>query len=449
MSRQSGNFLLQALLALSLVFAFVPFVASRLAARDTDAQMYSTTRQVETASIAARIFIRENANYLPYDTTVISGDAFADTLEAYGLPLGFVPHTALGQDIALVIEKSPYEVTARLELTDGGLSWLRRAELVRRIGFYAGITDGMIVVGVPLEEAFTDVVRRDGGTDTGFLTDLDMGANTLDNAGTVFAYRGMFNALESRGLTVTGVENGRKVRSQIDTMTASRAVFQSTSGESALSLTRGELSLGSINARTVARFGDAGSFTANAAGVYDFSMTAGRTGFTGPGEWNVRGSVVADRINFNVERLDISASINATRGQDVFVMPDELEYSSKSGIEADILAASNITLRDQTSDALVDGQSGAVVIDIRPAGVSVLPDALVDGVDNGAFAILKSAADASSDTVDCKSVISSLDGNYNQKSMAQYIICQYVYWQRLEKRIDIKQCLMDGRSDCM
>ena len=59
MSRQNGNFLLQALLALTLIFSFIPFFAQRLAARDMDAQMYASTQKVEVAQTAARIFIRE------------------------------------------------------------------------------------------------------------------------------------------------------------------------------------------------------------------------------------------------------------------------------------------------------------------------------------------------------------------------------------------------------
>ena len=433
------------------MFAFVPFIASQLASRDRDTQMYSTTRQVDVASTAARIFVRENANYIPYDTTVISGDSFADTLEAYGLPLGFVPHTALGQDMALVLDKTPGAVTARIELTGGDLSGIGRAELARRIGFYADVVGDTVVVGVPLDDNFSDIVRRNGtgNNDASFLTDLNVGDFVFDNAGTVFARNGEFTAVEGGGLTVTGIENGRKVRNQIDTMTASRTVFQSASGESALSLTRGELALSGISAKTVAKFGDTGNFTADAAGVYDFTMTAGRTAFTGPAQWNVRGSVVSDHINFNVERIDISADINAARGQDVFILSDDLEYNSKSGIEVGVLSASNITLRDQTSDALSDGQSGAVVLDIRPAGTSVLPDVLFDGIDNASFGIIARASDDKGKTVDCKSIISSFEGNYNQKSLSQYIICQYVFWQRLEHRIDIKQCLMDGRGDCI
>ena len=66
MQKQTGNFLLQALLALTLVFAFMPFFAARISARDTAAQMYAATEQVESAYAAARIYLYEEKDKLPY-----------------------------------------------------------------------------------------------------------------------------------------------------------------------------------------------------------------------------------------------------------------------------------------------------------------------------------------------------------------------------------------------
>lgn len=451
MSRQSGNFLLQALLALSLVFAFIPFLAGQLATRDRDAQMYSATRQVDVASTAARIFIRENASHIAYEQTVVSGSDFADLLEPYGLPLGFVPRTALGQDISLVINKTPDAISAYLELSGGDISSLRAAELARRIGFYASSNGNVINVGIALDEGFSDVVRRNETNldASAFLTDLDMGGFVFDNAGAVIARTGVFDTAMTTTLSVTGTENGRNVRNKIENLATTRAVFQSKDGGAALSLLRGMLTADSVDARTISKFGDAGNFTANSASLYEFSMTAGRSGFTGPGTWNVNGNVVSDRINFSVERLDVSSYINVSRGQDVYINPDDLEYSTRSGIETDNLIASNVTMRDQTSDALSGGATGAVIIDVRPAGTSYLPDAYVNDVDNGTFEIIATPAADDGKTVDCKSVISKMEGVYNQRSLSQYIICQYVYWQRLEQRMDIIQCLRDGRSDCI
>lgn len=447
---QSGNFLLQALLALTCIFAFMPFFASRLASRDMAAQMYSTTRQIDNAAAAARIFIRENASALPYNETVVSGTQFTDLLEPYGLPLGFRPQTALGQSISLVIDKDSAQVSAYLKMTGGNLSGIQMAELVRRIGFYAATDNDALVVAIALDDAYSDVVRRnDTDLDAGaFLANLEMNGNSLNGVGDIIANRAGFDTGEITTLSLTGTENGRKSKNSIKNATADRAIFQSPDGESALSLTRGALSVDSVDARTVAAFGDAGTFNANTASVYDFAMTAGRTSFTGPANWYVRGNVVSDKINFSVERLEINSFLNAARGQDVYIDEDSLSYSAYSGISVASIATSNITMRDQTSDALSDGETGAVILDIRLAGTSILPDAFVSTINNDTIAPLKSPSESNNATVACKALIAELGGTYNAKSLAQHIICQYYFWQRLEQRIDIKQCMLNGGSNC-
>lgn len=451
MQQQRGNFLLQAMLALGVIFAFVPFVARKLSGRDVDARMYSATRQIDVAQTAARIFIRENSNNISYETTVVSGNAFADLLEPYGLPLGFVPRTALGQDIALVIHKTPMAISAYLELTGGNLSAMDRAELARRIGFYADDTETGINVGIELTDVYSDVVRRNEPNldNSGFLTELDMGGFSVNNIGNLFAVRGEFDGAEFNTLSITGIEAGRKAQNKVVQMLSNRSVFQSQTGESALSLTRGTLYSNGFHGKTVSLYGDAGNFYASDTSVYELAMAAGRTSFSGPSSWEVHGNVVASNINFSVERLDISSTLNASRGQDVFIDEETLEYSSKSGIEVDVMHAANITLRDQISSVIGGDTDGAVLLDVRPAGTSVLPDVLISDINNDDFEIISDPSADTADVVTCKDIITELDGVYNKQSLAQNLICQFVYWQRLEQRIDIKQCLMVGRSDCM
>lgn len=451
MHQQRGNFLLQALLALGLVFAFVPFLSRQLIDRNVDSRMSVASRQVDVAQTAARIFIRENLSNIPYDTTVISGNEFSDILEPYGLPLGFVPRTALGQDVALIINKTSESVSAHLELTGGKLSGIERAELARRIGFYATQTDDGINVAVALTDMYSDVVRRNDNNldNSGFLTDLNMGGFVLDNVGNLFASHGEFDSAQFNTLSVNGVEYGRQEKNIIENLYADKAIFQSKTGESALSLARGTLLVDNAEFRTMSLYGDTGNLAANDVAVYELTMTAGYTSFTGPGEWNVRGNVVSNNISFSVERLDISSYLNTTRGQDVFIDADTLDYSTKSGIEVGTLYASNVTVRDQTSSGLSGGLSGGVILDIRPAGTTMLPDAYVSDVNNDAFEIISDVSADSGDTETCKSIIENLEGVYNKQSLSQYLICQYVYWQRLERRVDIKKCLMAGGNGCI
>ena len=79
----------------------------------------------------------------------------------------------------------------------------------------------------------------------------------------------------------------------------------------------------------------------------------------------------------------------------------------------------------------------------------MLPDVLVDSINNDNFKILKNPDTDNGDTITCKDIIIDFGGVYNSKSLAQNLICQYVFWQRLEHRIKIKQCLMAGGGDCI
>ncbi len=300
MQKQSGNFLLQALLSLALIFAFMPFFAQRLAARDMSAAMYATTEQVQTASTAARIFVREASNELPYGQTVFTENDFSDTLEPYGLPLGFVPRTVLGQSVSLTVDKSDIQVSAYLELSGGELSGVQLAELARRIGFYGVVSGDRVLVGVPLDEFYSDVVRRNESSleNSAFLTDLEMGGFVFKGAGNIVARQGEFSTGQFGVLSVSGTEYGRDEKNEIDSIVANKAIFQSALGDSALSLTRGDLAVGSVDARTVSKFGAASNFAANTTSVYDFSMAAGKTGFTGGADWDIEGDVLQTILNF-------------------------------------------------------------------------------------------------------------------------------------------------------
>ncbi|MBQ0013268.1 MAG: hypothetical protein KBS86_01700 [Proteobacteria bacterium] len=453
MHKQSGNFLLQALLALTVMFAFIPMVVGRISSRDLDAKMYATTNQIEIFQTVARIYVRENADGLSYGQTILSGNALIDALEPYGLPIGFRSRTALDQDVRVIVDKSPTDIIAGIEIIGGKTSELDNAELARRIGFYATTIDNGVYVGVVLSDSYSDVVRRNETnlTNSRFLNDLDMGDNSLSGAVSVSGHNGVFETGQFDNISISGIETDRKIKNTIKTIITDKTVFQSRTGETALTLTRGTLSAKNVTTRTIAEYGDTGNLTARVAGVYDFSMTAGRTGFTGPLDWSVHGSLISDRINFSVERLDISSYLNAASGQDVYIdsSSSELTYSSNSGIDTGTIFASNITLRDQTSGGINLGASGGIIVDVRPAGTSVLPDVYIESINNDDIEILADPAGADAQTETCKSIISDLGKTYNSHSLAQKIICEYVFWQRLEKRIDIKQCMLSGGNGCM
>ncbi len=450
MQKQSGNFLLQALLALTLVFAFMPFFARSISSRDTAAQMYAATEQIESAYGAARVYLYEEKDNLPYKKQELSGEEFVSVLENYGLPLGYQPKTYFNQNISLVIDKNEEGVFAFINISGGKLSKVQLAELSRRIGFYAHVNGNNIEVDIPLDIKYSDIVsKKETDEQVGFLSELDMGDKSIDKIGVLFARNGAFESAQFTTLSLYGVEENKKSKNKISDLYANKAVFQSADGSAALSLSRGKINTGSASLRTISRFGTTGGFESNTASVYDFSMTEGRTGFDGPSDWVVRGSVLADNFSFTVDRLDIGSYLDASRGQDVYIDPEKLAYVTNKGIDVKNIYAANISLRDQTSYGLLNGQSGVLLVDIRPAGTSLLPDVLVDGINNDSFEIIADPKDTSGKIISCKDIISQMDVQYNSKSLAQNIICQYVFWQRLETRINIKQCLQSGRDDCM
>lgn len=450
MRNQRGDFLLQALLALTLVFAFMPFFARKLSSRDFAAQMYTATEQIETAYNAARIYLREEKENLPYRKQELSGNKFVDLLESYGLPLGYVPETSFKQKLSLIIDKNPDGIIGFIKVSGGKLSKIQMAELARRIGFYARLNGTDIEVIIPIDTVYSDIVsKKETDENIGFLNELDMNDNSIDKIGVLFARNGVFETAQFNTLVLYGVESGRNEKNKISDIYANRTVFQSADGGAALSLSRGELNVSDLSLRTISKYGVAGGFESNSAAVYDFSMAEGKTSFVGPADWNVHGSVRSDNFNFYTDRLDISSFIDASRGQDVYVDSKSLSYNTKMGIEVKNIYAANVSLRDQTSYGLLNGQSGALLIDIRPSGTSLLPDVYIDTINNDSFEIIENPKDMDGKTVSCKSIITGLDEVYNNKSLSQNIICQYVFWQRLESRIDIKQCLENGRNDCL
>lgn len=451
MRAEHGNFLLQALLAISLLFIFIPVLTRRLIVNDTDAKMYSAVHHIDTAQTAARIFIRENVDTLSYGKTTIRGNDFADVLEPYGLPLGYIPRTSFGQDIYLVVDKDETGVSGALMVDGGDLTGIQIAEMVRRIGFYAERTTTGLMVGVPLNTLYQDVVRRNEPdiTNSAFLTDLYMTDFSIDNVNKIIGHNVVANTANFDTLDITGNESERNSKNKIKILNSDKSIFQSKSGASALALTRGSLKAKNVFGRTVAQYGSTGNFESQSASAYSFDMTAGRTGFTGPTTWDVRGNLESEHIVFGVENLEVGSYLNVSSGQDVYTDNNVISYNTTSGISTDSIIASHITLRDQTSKALDAGDTGAVIVDVRPASTTVLPDVWVSGISNDGFAILKYPKKDSDETITCQSVVAQLGETYNSKSLAQHVLCEYLFWMRLEQRINAKQCLMAGGSGCI
>jgi len=248
---------------------------------------------------------------------------------------------------------------------------------------------------------------------------------------------------------LSGVEADRKNKNDIGTIRAGRARFSSSDGNP-LTIVRSDLMTGPFSAASIANYGEAPTLTAGSVEIRDFNMTAGRTGFAGPGKWDIKTSANFVNITLNVERLTLSSFLDTTRGQDVFLdseNPDQIEYAAGSGVRANKVLADNIILRDQISSELLSGGTGLALLEIRPAGTTVLPDVSVSGINNDGLKIPVSAEDNAGKLETCKSIITNLGGKYGSDSLSDSIICQFIMYNRIERRIDIKKCLQGGGGE--
>lgn len=475
-SEARGNFLLQALLAIALVMFFMPFVAQKLSSKKNDSELSAIARQANSAAYAAREFIKASKDNLAYGQQHFKDDDFTDLLEPFGLPLGFVTQTSANQEISLFTGKKESEILSVIVLRGGNLSELKKRELLTRIGPDAAIADAdgilhgiggweknlkdfkikpdvsAVYILIPSDDDFSELVRRkaENLARAKFHTNLNMGNFSIKNVVSLTTRNAEFDVANFDTLSITGSGGDRKFKNDIGVLSTKRAVFQKGKDDNPLSIYRGDLKATALYAQTLFKYGLPGTIYANSASLNSLSMSAGHTGFYGMYDWDVHSDVILNNVSIDTEYLEVNGFINASRGQDVFIDQDELTYSSKSGVETESITTAFITLRDQISSALLSGDDSAIIMDIRPAGVSVLPDILVDTIDNDNFQILKNPDLDDGEVVTCRSIISSLSSSsiYNSKSVIQNIICQFVFWQRLERRIDIKQCLIDGNSDC-
>lgn len=472
----SGNFLTQALLAIALVAAFMPFLARKMSNMQHESTLAAAASQLKSVAAAEKRFLKSDGTRLNYNPTVVAGDDVADMLEPYGLALGFIPKTPFGDDISLLTLRKNDEIIAFVIASKGDMSRRDAAELARRVGFWGATAENGEIIGatggwkiiakdygirtddtavyirVSAADDYSELVRKNdiAPDKNSFMSDLIMDGNSLRAVGSLVAESGFFDSAQTNALTLYGIEDGRRIKNKIASIYAKKAGFFAENNAAALTVQKGILNADNVSVRTVSRYGDAGNLTADTISVHDFSMAAGRTGFTGPEKWEIKGDAVLENVSLTVERIDINSSINAARGQDVFISDDGLSYNVKTGIESDYVSAANITMRDQTSAAISSGSSGPVILDIRPTGTSILPDAFITSINNDSILIPSAHDDNTGKTITCKSVIDSLniDTNYNKNSLAQNLACKFVLWQRLEKRIDMKKCLMEGRSGC-
>lgn len=458
--------MLQALIALALVIAILPTLTKKISLQNIQNENSVTASQISSVWAATHNFIYENGSELPDGITKLSGDKLTQTLEPFGLPLGFIPKTPTNHTISVIISKDRDDIFTAISASGAKISEMRRAEILSRIGFWgiivnddktiSGSTGGWkisnipndlklspddILVRVPNDEEFSELIIKNSKNPNAniFHTDLGMSNNDIKNIGTLSSSNGKIKNIAAGDFFISGNPD-RKNRNDVGEIKTSTALFSSTDGNP-LTITKSDLKTGIFWAESIANFGDLPMLVTDKIFVHDFNMASERTDFNGPGTWDVSGDASFTNVSVSVERLGISSFLDASS-------PDIFGSTTSVGIQTDVLKTGSIILRDQISSELLSGKTASALLEIRPAGVSILPDVLLSSINNDSIKIPSEASDNNGKTETCRSIITKMGKTYDESSLTDNIICQFVMYNRIEHRINIKECLLNGRTDC-
>jgi len=450
--QKSGNFLLQALLALALIAAFIPVVVRRAANEFSDTTMAAAASQISEIADAGMEYFR-NAK-IPNGAQNFSGARLVSVLSEYGLPDGFDTHTSLGGDISMFVYRNAEHRVALLEISDVPMSDLRRRDLMQRIGPAAGVSDDdNIITGVlgdwkidmeamgfrvdktsiylrlDDDEFFSELLRIVGDKQK-FLTDLEMGGNDISGAKMVVATTAKITNATTANINV----------SSAGTQTIREFIANRATSNGPVSFGNSAVSVGAASTDTVSAFGMFGGLEADEIFIDNFNMAPNAHGFSGGENWRVSGNMSVKNFNLNIDAVEISGMLNVANTPDIIT--GEIW---QRGITATTLNASFVSLRDVFATQYLDGNGGGVVSEIRPAGVSIFWDVIVGTINNDEISIIKNPMESDSTLITCKDAIRQISSvDYQSGSLAQNIVCRYMFWHALEQRINEK-CRLDGK----
>ena len=429
MNNQRGNFLLQTLLALSLITAFMPFFTSKIISRDKTIKIVALVNQIDSIELASRRYIKENINNFEFKTYLLSGNDFIDIMESYGMPLGFIPKTNFNQDISLLIKKDD-DISAYLKLSGGNLNNLEKSQLKNSISNqYQEKENGDIYITIPIDEEYSDIVNKVEKNNSFFMSDLNMGEFSIENIKNIITENIETSSLESNMIKILNLDKN----SLLNKIQTNVAIFKNKNGKSPLNIIQGTLNIDNLNTVSISKYGDSGNLTARNISAFELSMEPEKTSFSIPLNTYIKGNLISNNINYKINKLIIKSSLSVINKP---TFEDYKNIDKKYGIDAEIISTSNITLRKQTSSYLKNNSNAEILFDIRPSSVSFMKDINIATINND-FKVIQNNGNIYS-TEHCSSVIKKLNINYNNNSLSQNIICQYIFWRNLEERINIR-----------
>lgn len=441
MQKQSGNFLLQALLGLTLVFAFLPFFAGKLASRDMTAKLYSVKELVDTAQTAARIYLTEVKDDLPYPAVYVYSEApnsnhnFLSTLTKYGLPLGFNPKTIFNQYIDFVIEKNQDAegqpiIDAYLKIPQENMTKMQLAELTRMIGVYAIRNNSTIKVYVPIKEEaeYQEVVlRQEPENANGFQVDLDMGFNSIsgfsqltvgteDNGGVGDVNESQFtNLIFPNEVTIGGLN------------VLGKATYKKGLETSGKITVRNLLD----NVGAIGKDGKIKEMYTSEANVGNFYTTP--TATISAANWHIKSEVDAPTLNVTSKYATLGDI--EVEGQGSTVETEKIYVGSVEG-----------------KDLLFSGdQQYKPISNANPGGVMEFNDFKVNDINWKNMEIIDNKYSSAPGTKQCIKILGEALSGINvdeisPSSLSEMIMCKYIFLERLERRI--KAFMAFGSGAC-
>lgn len=457
MRKQSGNFLLQALLALTLVFAFLPFLAGKLSSRDMTNKLYSAKEIIDTAQIAARIYLTENIDSLTYKKHVYS-DAddlppsdknFVKTLEMYGLPLGFRAKTIFNQNIDFIIDKTDVNgqpmVDAYLKINQGDMSKYQMAELARMIGFYAvKIKEGnkdYIKVYVPTTEEETEfqdiVLRNEPANAGGFNADLNMNSNNIWNVSKMGKDFSLTATVHGQGIFTDLTFDGSVAIDDLNV--ANNVVFRGTLETS-----------GNITAFNILNGGNIGSsedgpVTSISTTTADVSTLAGSNAALYAKYWDVKGGVEATKTTFqNIATLNLNGV--------TIKIPKSCGAGTNCDVSVETLRVSGIKTHSQWGENVGGGydvtyrMDPSETLDFYDLEINLDWTGEYNGIISNNGIIFNEYHNTNNQVTACADILSNINNipSVSANSIVGAIACKYIFLRRLERRIKTYLCFTKG-----
>lgn len=454
----------------------MPFFASKLAVRDMSAKMHSVTQQVEYVYDAAINYLRENKNNLNYGETEYADDALVYVLRNYGLPLGFRNETIFGQTMSLNITKNEDFISAEIKISGDKLSDVQVAELIRRMDLFARDDGGgNISVFVPVDSsltAYTDIVLKEEPEDGIFLSTLKMEGFDDDDGilkkhsivglgglGSEFvdayininetngAGIGDFAEGKFKKITLFGDKNSNNKFTNFD--------IKSTDVYSFLDITGSDVQIiqdpdNPLEPNMTVNYVSASttffpSLITTSLKANDFIMIDNSINFTAPATWTeIKNNFVANSYTLQLKQDDGNGTLKVN--SDIVVIKQNSSSDTlniNGGIEVDDLVAENIVVGDSYVDQLKEGPQNGIKIQISPAGTSVFKDIYAEKIGgrtiaNNMIYFIKDPDSTTATMANCSEAFTEKGVQFQKHSLAQHIICQYIYWERLEHRLRVK-----------